>query len=189
MTYKDYTALFDNILSGEITAAPYNDERFLEYTKLNQKRSERWNKKGVISSQLQDVLNEIEPQKWILITEPWCGDAAHIVPFLNKMASFTDRINLEVQLRDSKPFLIDQYLTNGGKAIPILIARNKDGKDLFVWGPRPKEAQELMVRNKQLNLPVEDQKKALQTWYNKDKGVTLNKEFVQLMGQLVEIAE
>lgn len=189
MNYKDYTALFDQILKGEIKTSPYDQESFLDYTKLNQKRSERWEKKGQISTDLKELLQEIEPQDWILITEPWCGDAAHIVPFIEKMAATSDKINLQVQLRDADPFLIDQYLTNGGKAIPILVSRNKKGEDLFVWGPRPKEAQELMLKNKEADLPLDEQKMALQSWYNKDKGATICKEFTNKLNELAEVTQ
>lgn len=185
MNYKEYTDLFDKIVSGEVRTAPYDDDNFLNYTTLNQRRSLRWDKKGEISAKLIELLKDAEEQDWILITEPWCGDAAHVVPFIAKMAEESGNINLDIQLRDSEPFLIDQYLTNGGKSIPILIARNKSGEDLFVWGPRPKEAQALMLSNKKSDLTNEEQKMALQAWYNKDKGLTINNEFTANLESLV----
>jgi hypothetical protein len=32
---------------------------------------------------------------------------------------------------------MDQYLTNGGRSIPKLVAFDDDGQALFTWGPRP----------------------------------------------------
>src|SRR5690606_8575575 len=96
-----------------------------------------------------------------------------------RLAEQNNLISYDIQLRDSEPFLIDSYLTNGTKSIPQFIVRDENGKDLLVWGPRPKGAQELMDRMKADNANFETTKIALQHWYNEDKGVSLCKELIQ----------
>lgn len=182
MTYSEYTALFESILTTEIPSAPYDNADYLNYTKLNESRQRRWDKKGELSDETIELLSNIEnAQHWIIISEPWCGDASHCVPFLVKMAEINPKITYDIQLRDSEPFLIEDYLTNGGKAIPKLIARDSDGNNLFVWGPRPEKAQELFLSLKEKNADFEELKIALQEWYNENKGVAIQKEIIQLV--------
>lgn len=182
MKWNEYLIAFEAVLSGKNKTAPYDNDDYLEYVKLNSRRQNRWIKKMELSDGMLHSLNNLESrQKWILITEPWCGDAAHISPFINAMAESSPHIEFEIRLRDSAPLIIDQYLTNGGKAIPKLIVRDESGTDLFTWGPRPKESQELMFSLKETDLPEADKKAALQKWYNKDKGETIQREILELV--------
>jgi hypothetical protein len=177
MDFNTYSELFKEILDGSNTTAPYDDAHYVEYTKLNASRQHRWMKTGVLSQELINTIEKIkDEQHWVLITEPWCGDASHNVPFIAKMAELNPNIKLEIQLRDSENSEIDNYLTNGGKSIPILVVRNAKNEDLFVWGPRPAACQEIFQEMKNNNLPFEEQKVILQNWYNHDKGVSIQAE-------------
>ena len=142
----------------------------------------RWEKVGQILPAAEEAIRSIQKhQNWVLITEPWCGDAAHIVPFIQKLAALNERIHLRIQNRDSNSE-IDNYLTKGGKSIPILIVRDENDKDLFVWGPRPKDAQELFLKMKNdPEMSAVDQKEALQNWYNNDSGKMIQKEILDLL--------
>ena len=137
----------------------------------------RWLKRFEPTSTFEQFVESItEKQQWIIITEPWCGDAAHSVPMLAKMASKNPNITVDIQLRDSAPFLIDSYLTNGGKSIPILVIRNEAGQDLAVWGPRPKACQQLFLNLKEQGVDFSEIKEEIQKWYNADKGTEIQKE-------------
>src|SRR3546814_13916104 len=73
---------------------------------------------------LKNVVQRIQaPQRWTVITEPWCGDAAHSVPFIELASRKNPAITVSYELRDSEPFRINDYLTNGSKSIPKLIIR------------------------------------------------------------------
>jgi hypothetical protein len=182
MNYPVYHTLFDSILDGTHTDAPYDDPHYLEYIKLNKSRMHRWEKRGILAPETISTVQSISsPQNWVLITEPWCGDASHIVPFIAKMAELNPMITLQIQLRDSEDSEIDKYLTNGGKSIPKLIVRDEYGKDIFHWGPRPKVCQELYLSMKAGGLDFEAQKIALQNWYNRDEGKMIQEEVVSLL--------
>jgi hypothetical protein len=86
-------------------------------------------------------------------------------------------------LRDEEPFLIDQYLTNGGKSIPILVIRNEHGEDIAVWGPRPTKAQELFLKLKEEGKEFADIKEEIQKWYNEDKGTEIQAELKSLLSK------
>lgn len=181
MNYQEYEQLFDEILNDSQPAYPYDNESYRNYTKLNKSRMHRWDKHLMLSENLCKILRNIKtPLHWIILTEPWCGDAAHSVPFLIQMIAQNNLFTYELQLRDSPPFMIESYLTNGAKSIPKLILRNENGDDLLNWGPRPKGAQELLNRLKASDTDFEEIKISLQQWYNNDKGVTLCQEMAEL---------
>jgi len=187
MKWEEYTSKFEEVLDGTNTMAPYDNPAYLEYVKLNSSRSNRWIKKGTLSEETIEVLNGLNtPLKWILITEPWCGDAAHIAPFIHLMASASEMINLDIELRDSTPHSIEYYLTNGGKAIPKLVVRDENDNDLFVWGPRPAECQSLVMAQKEMDLSTQEKKAQQQAWYNKDKGVSIQHEICSLVNQVTK---
>jgi hypothetical protein len=185
--YQEYREQFSKILDGECNDAPYDDERFVEYVKLNKSRTKRWERSGKLLSEVNNLIQSIrEEQEWIVITEPWCGDAAHIVPFIAKMAELNANISLKIQNRDTEKSEIDNYLTNGGRSIPKLIVRNSSKNDLFVWGPRPKEAQDLYLDQKDDNSKSATEKKAeLQSWYNKNKGEMLQREIAEHLKMII----
>ncbi|MCE3295972.1 MAG: hypothetical protein K0R65_1686 [Crocinitomicaceae bacterium] len=181
MDFKTYLELFDDILNGSAQASPYDQQSYLDYTELNRSRMKRWLKNGNLLPEAIEAVQKIGvEQHWILITEPWCGDASHSVPFIVRLAEINPLITLEIQLRDSGSE-IDNYLTNGGRAIPYLIIRNTHGEDLAVWGPRPKACQEFYYEMRNSDMPAGEQKIALQNWYNKDRGETIQLELIEKM--------
>lgn len=181
--WKGYLAKFEEVLAQETPQAPYDDPMYLDYFKLNRSRQKRWLKTAKINEELTQAIKAIdENQTWYLITEPWCGDAAHNVPFIYMMSEINPKITLKIVWRDTEPFMIDDYLTNGGKSIPKLIIRDENEKDLHVWGPRPANCQILFEKLKEENADFEKQKVELQNWYNENKGEDVQKEFLKILG-------
>lgn len=184
MNFHDYQQQFEAILSGALTSGVYDDPHFVNYTKLNHSRMNRWLKKGELLAESKKVLATIQtPQKWILITEPWCGDAAHCVPFIVMMAKQNNLIFLEIQLRDTNSE-IDSYLTNGGKAIPKLIIRNDANEDLAIWGPRPEPCQNVFKAEKEKGAEMDALKVVLQEWYNGNHGVAIQEEICAILSTI-----
>jgi hypothetical protein len=52
---------------------------------------------------------------WLVIAEPWCGDAAQVLPIINKMTSNCSQVDFKIALRDQNPELMDMFLTRGKK--------------------------------------------------------------------------
>ena len=181
MNFTAYLNYFQQIVENQDGTLPelYQDPEYLEYTKLNWSRMNRWMKTGTLLEETLAKLKAIDsPQNWIVITEPWCGDASHIIPFIELMSRQNPLISVSYELRDSEPFRINNYLTNGSKSIPILIIQDQNGKDLKVWGPRPKECQTFFMTEKDKGADFEALKIALQKWYNNDKGVLIQQEIM-----------
>ncbi|MBL7761161.1 MAG: thioredoxin family protein [Sediminibacterium sp.] len=136
MNEQDYLEYVNSIITmpEEDRFPPYNNADYLEYTKLNASRKSRWLKTQSISEGLKQVVSYIKsPQNWIVITEPWCADAAHNIPFIILAARENPLISLSFELRDSPPNRIEQYLTGGTKSIPKLIIKDEKGNDLAIW--------------------------------------------------------
>ena len=188
MTFKEYSSYFENIINTPSAQQnpPYDNPDYYEYTKLNWSRMNRWLKTGKLSEDLKSAIQQIYlPQQWILITEPWCGDAAHNVPFIELAARENPMISVSYELRDSAPFRIENYLTRGTKSIPKLVIQDAEGKDLGSWGPRPKDCQELYSRLLSEKADFEKMKIALQQWYNSNKGIDTQKELTDLVRKIL----
>lgn len=180
MNWEEYRTLYDEIIKGKNTNEVYNEKKVV--VELNNARVKRWIKTIEISSEIKECFSSISnPQKWILIVEPWCMDAANIAPVIFKLSQLSPMIDLDIQLRDAPPFLIEQYLTNGAKAVPKLIVRNEKDEDIFIWGARPNECQQLVIQNKSLDISADEKKALTQKWYNEDKGISVQNEIYDLM--------
>ena len=144
-------------------------------------------KKLEISDEQRDIISELDIKViWLVITESWCGDAAHVMPVISKMADLNDNIDLKVVLRDENEDLMNQFLTNGTMSIPKMIMINdKTGVVTDTYGPRPSEATKMVndYKSKHGKLTPEF-KEDLQRWYNQDKGKGTIKD---LTGMLCEV--
>lgn len=182
LTWEAYLQRFEDILSGAFTNEVYAKEAYHDYVKMNYSRMNRWLKNTQIEHELSEKISSIsEKQHWYLISEPWCGDAAHSVPLIYLMSTLNKNINLHLVLRDENPEFIDQYLTNGGRSIPKLVVRAEDESDLFVWGPRPKELAVIHAKLKADNADFDTINQTLQQWYNQNKGIDIQQEFVEIL--------
>ncbi len=85
----------------------------------------------------------------IVITEPWCGDSLASLPVLKKMGEINGKWKIKVVLRDENPELIDRFLTNGGRSIPVFLFLEEDFSLIFKWGPRPRSAQKIFDESRE----------------------------------------
>ncbi|GAA6765769.1 thioredoxin family protein [Flavobacterium sp. CGRL1] len=188
MNFNQYKNCFKDIVDKDPAEhnLPYNNPDYLDYTKLNWSRMNRWFKTGKLSDALVKTIHSVKsPQNWIIITEPWCGDASHNIPFIEMIAGENPLISVSYQLRDSEPHLIEKYLTNGTKSIPKLIIRDEENIDLGTWGPRPFDCQNLYSDLLKENAGFEKIKLEIQNWYNADKGASIQQELDYLIKQIL----
>jgi hypothetical protein len=177
----DYFEFVQNLVEQGKTTGDNQSEDMLGYTKMSLQRMKRWNKVGQLIPEMEAKIATITaPQKWILITEAWCGDAAHAFMFIQKIADSNENITFDWKLRDENLELIDKYLTNGGRSIPKLIALNENDKEIFSWGPRPKHIQERYLKLRAEEVPYSEISIELQKLYNTDKGASMQKELLEL---------
>ncbi len=181
---KDYLNTIKALLKENKTTGDNHSEAMLHYTKLNLSRMKRWMKTGVLNSDLVETVKAIkEPQTWVVLTEAWCGDAAHTVPFMVKLADLNPNITLDIKMRDENLDLMDKYLTNGARAIPMLISFDEAKNEIFKWGPRPEKMQTAFYEMKEQKLPYSDFSEVLQKMYNEDKGELVQDELMEILSE------
>lgn len=184
MSYQDYRTLVAKLVKENSTTGPNQTEALIEYTKLNDRRMKRWDKTLKLSEEAQSKIAANEnPMTWLVLTESWCGDAAHVMPVINKVAEQNENIDYKVVLRDENEALMDAFLTNGGRAIPKLILLDKaTNKVIDTFGPRPSTATQMVVDYKTEHGQLTPEfKEDLQRWYNKDKGQTVVSDLANLL--------
>lgn len=190
MTYREYRELIDCLLTEGKTTSGDPAEGQLENVKLNLQRMNRLDLLCEITDELKRAIARItRPQRWTVISEGWCGDAAQTVPMIAKAAALAPgRITLSIALRDQNPGLMDRFLTNGTRSIPILVVTDRATNEVLgSWGPRPEPARALVAEFKKD--PAWDKSAmltALHTWYAKDKTSSAQHELAELLNRLNE---
>lgn len=184
-TYESYRKLIDELLEENKTTGPNQSEEMAQYTKMNVHRMKRLDKQVEVNEDLIERVKQIKkPVVWLVITEGWCGDAAQIIPALEKIAEQTPNIQTRYILRDENLEIMDQYLTNGkSRSIPKLVCLDAETLDVLGdWGPRPEELQNLYFEwTADKNTPFAEVAEKIQKWYAKDKTESIQKEVGKLI--------
>ncbi len=185
LTYGEYLQVLGRAAQQEtrpeMTAVERNR---LEYTRLNLQRTQRIAKTYRVSDPLRRALEAIDaPQRWLVISEPWCGDSAQCLPYIAAMAEAAPRVEMRILLRDQNLDVMDRYLTDGKRAIPLLVAADDQGRELFRWGPRPAPAAALFAEAQRAGTEKPEILEALHLWYGRDRGRTIDAELGALLGR------
>ena len=183
-SYPEYRKLVSDLLLENKSTGNEQSDDLTMYSTLNETRMNRLDKTMDITDEISLKLKSLQGEYiWLVISEGWCGDAAQIMPIVNKMAVDSGKIELKIVLRDENEDLMNLYLTNKGKAIPIVIIIDKETGDLLGhWGPRPKGAADLIKNyKKEFGTLDEKAKTDLQLWYLHDKGFSTQEELINLM--------
>ncbi|MDF2924872.1 MAG: thioredoxin [Paenibacillaceae bacterium] len=128
-------------------------QQFMDSMAKNKEKFRQW----YDSFQWQDddrpyfeSLRNRDDLRCLILAAEWCGDVVRNVPVVFR-ALATAAIPAEVLIIEEHPDVMEQFLTMGGKAIPIVIFTDAGGFVLGHWGPRPKHVQEAMIAFKQAN--------------------------------------
>ncbi|WP_396140576.1 thioredoxin family protein [Flavobacterium sp.] len=183
-SYVDYRNYINNILKEGKSTGKEQSEALTHYSELNEARMNRLEKTVKISTEIIQKLNQLNGDYiWLVISEGWCGDAAQILPVIYKMAELSKKIDLKIVFRDENEDLMNLFLTNGTKSIPKLIILDKNTLEVLSdFGPRPIGAKQLILDYKaKYGIVDETAKTNLQLWYLHDKGLSTQKEILDLM--------
>jgi hypothetical protein len=117
----------------------------------------------------------------LVLAEDWCGDASNTVPVLARLADAVPGLELRVLRRDEHPTVMDRYLTNGSRSIPVVIALDEAFTELGHWGPRPTELQSWVMANRQ-TMPKTELYPQVRRWYARDHGESTLREVLAAAG-------
>lgn len=180
MDYAAYSAEMKALVDAGKTSGPDQSEAMVNYTKLNMARMNRGEKTLQVSEAAAEKLRDARPMTWLTISEVWCGDASQNLPMIEKMAATNPNIKHKIILRDEHPGIMDHFLTNGGRAIPIVIfIDDATGEVKGHWGPRPSTPQQMVMDYKKNPSKPKDAFYAdVHLWYSQNKGQQLQEEFL-----------
>lgn len=184
----DYKKYFDQGISYEQYIQNFQDEiaqgdgsKFAKYLPQNWKRQSRLDRKFKVDIEMLNAIDALDQKlNWLVISEHWCGDASQINPIINKIAEHSKgKINLRFVYRDEDTALIDAHLTDGrSRSIPILIQLDESFNLMKTYGPRPAEAQKLVL---DILADGGNYSTPLHTWYAKDKQKSLRQDFINFL--------
>lgn len=159
-----------------------------EYKVMNLQRMNRILKTYKPSDEILSSLKNItDKQHWVIITENWCGDSAQNLPYIYKFVEQNDNINLHFVLRDENVEFAEYAVTEGNPmSIPRILAYNENGDLLFMWGARPKEAQDIVTNAKAEGKSKEEFNKELHLFYGRNRGKAVENEFVELFDKFAD---
>lgn len=129
-------------------------QQFIEGMTKNQDKFQDWYNRFEWTSEADkeffESLSNRDDLRCLILAADWCGDVVRNVPVVFR-ALEDSGIPVEVFIMEDHLELMDQYLTMGGRSIPVVIFADTGGFVLGQWGPRPKHVQEVMIRFKQEN--------------------------------------
>lgn len=181
-TWAGYIALLERLMVDNKTTGPDQSEYILSYARLNLQRIRRIHKTVQVLPEVQQTAKQItQPLTLLFITEGWCGDAAQSLGVLEAIARLMPNTQVRVVLRDEHPDLIAHFLTNGGKAIPIVVLLDSQNNVLGHWGPRPALLQEQINKWKTEGFEKEQLIEQVHVWYTHDKTHTTQLDFLHTL--------
>jgi hypothetical protein len=118
----------------------------------------------------------------LVISEDWCGDAFNTVPVMARLAEVLPTVQIRIVKRDENLELMDAFLTNGSRSIPLVIVLRPDFSVAGRWGPRPPELQEFVLSEKKAGVrPVDEIYRDVRRWYARDRGESTLRQLLDLM--------
>jgi len=191
-TYEEYIEDSEQKLISTDEELLTDEEKInLNYRKINLQRRKRIQKTFKPDAELVEIIQKFDrPQTWLIITEDWCGDSAQNIPYFIKYAEFNPDIEIIIILRDNNLEAIDSYFkSNKGRSIPKVIGFDEEGNELFIWGARPRVAQDLVSQLRAEGYTKEQFNEHLHLWYGRNRGKELIHEMKILFSEVLKSEE
>lgn len=178
LTYQEYLAEVGRFAGLDPACAATDIERErCAVGPLNLQRMTRIGKTFTPSAETVELMRGISsPQRWMIISEPWCGDSAQSIPIIARIAELSTAVELRCVLRDRHPGVMDLFLTDGARSIPKLVAFSPEGEILFQWGPRPAGGMAVVAEAKAEGVSKQVREERLHRWFAGDRGAQMEKE-------------
>ena len=172
---------FKSIVEGKSEKTFYDSPYWLDYTRANYERMQRFGSRFRLNKKLYNLLISLEQNLTVYcITEPWCGDAAFVLPALECFAEVNPGvIELRIIYRDASPEIMNNHLTNGARAIPKVLLADENEEVLWTWGPRPSTLQRLVREWLSEGATKEEKLKKTTQWYLRDQGETIQIDWIE----------
>lgn len=185
-TYAEFRRLIAELAATHRTTGPDQLPLLLHTTAQNQAHLDRAYADPLLPEVAAALAQHVPASgwEWVVLAEAWCGDTAHGLPVLARMAEASaGRISLHILLRSDHPDVMAAHQTNGKNSIPKLICLDvATRRELGTWGPRPAEAQYLSTKlHEDKDLRITQILKQMNAWYETDRGFSIQRELLALL--------
>ncbi len=113
-----------------------------------------------------------------------CGTACtvrrELLPVLARLGDETELLPLRLIARYENPDIMDRYLTNGARSIPIVIALDSSFRDVGHWGPRPAALQRWALEHR-TTMPKDCFYAHMRRWHVEDRGESVLRKVLALL--------
>jgi len=99
----------------------------------------------------------------LALSESWCGDCVENVPVFAKVAHEYPFLDLLILPRDTNLDIMDRYLTDGKRTIPVFVFFDESGEEFGRFVERPPGAHKFLeeARSRLEGLPEGERKKGM----------------------------
>lgn len=182
--FDEYMALTNNLIQNPPAGSVYENPSTHRYTRSNQERMNKVLQNMVISQKLYNLLSGLKEEwVWVVISEPWCGDASWGTPAVYVISKCSELIDFKILLRDEHPDIMKRYQTAGSDSIPKLVClRKNDLSEVGTWGPRPDVLHQMVLKWKDdTSVEYRERVRYLHAWYEEDMTKAIQDEFIVLL--------
>ncbi len=164
------------------------DRRMRYYSIYNFERQGRVDDLYSMRGVLKELIASLPgPQLWMFITDDWCVDSAYSLPIIRDAAALRDDITLRLLIRDENQDLIDQYLTNGNRNIPIFAGFDAGDNQLFRWGPQPAVIRDIRAKLQAAGAEGRVVARTTVDWYADDGWIEVEKELIEMFSRSLKL--
>lgn len=173
-------------LGARYDAAPSVDA-FIAAATVNQPLWETHRRRRGVAEDLVARGRPFAGWRLLAIAEDWCGDAVNSLPVIANWADAAG-LGMRVLRRDEHLDVMDRFLTDGARAVPIVLFLDPSGAVRGSWGPRPADLQ-AWLQGPGRGVEKTERYRHLRTWYARDHGRTTLSELLRaLEGAAVGVA-
>jgi hypothetical protein len=122
-----------------------------------------------------------EERKLLALVEDWCIDTSSTIPVLARWTEVVPGLSLRLLRRDEHPAVMDRYLTNGARSIPVVLVMDRECRVIARWGPYPAPLAEWVREHKPPVMEKAEFVKGKRLWYARDRGETTLKEIAEVV--------
>ena len=182
MTGSEFRQRWQEALKRSRTGMTPLERKYFFYSKYNWDRQRHVEAHYVPSPAFMEAVEALPTAaQFHFITDDWCIDSAYSLPLVEAAAGHRPDVDVTLYIRDEHPALMDRYLTNGDRSIPILVIRDAEGNDLSRWGPKPALLHHLRTHLQEGGAPGSEVVQATSDWYEEDGWVEVERELTACM--------
>ena len=127
-------------------------------------------------------------QTWFFITDDWCIDSAYSLPLILRAVALHEQITLHILMKEDNLEILDDYLSDGRRSIPVITGFDAEDKQLFRWGPNPDVLHRLRTTLQEAGEQGRVVSGSTIDWYTNDGHLEVEREFTGLFNNIYDSA-